>query len=369
MLEKLDQINWKSLAHPYGSAEDVPDLIRDLTSLDDKVRHGAWISLYSSIYYNLEVCEATALAVPFLLELIESEAVPERDKILNYLVDLANATWYFEQEWEESELEEEYYGTEIKLNKEKNWVEETRLAVKKGIPIYRKMLTHSNPKIRSAAAYVLGNIGTQTEEVLKQLRGLLHTEQEPLVKASIILSLSKLRDQNSQTLAFMNQFIQEGYSLIGIASAIAILRCDPNHQKAIRLLVFTLKNADEEMINLYKQLPPSIDVWLTREIFKSFYYLPKQQRLPYIPDLIAAFEKSEYGYLSLAWILLPIVFDKKEAKLSAQDLTNEQFSVLQSIANFDRLWKGGGDLMIDLEVYGLPNFRNQTEVKAYLNQI
>lgn len=32
MLEQLSSINWSDLSHAYGSAEDVPQLLRDLTS-------------------------------------------------------------------------------------------------------------------------------------------------------------------------------------------------------------------------------------------------------------------------------------------------------------------------------------------------
>ena len=35
-LEKLDSIDWASLKHAYGSAADVPDLIRALASSDKK---------------------------------------------------------------------------------------------------------------------------------------------------------------------------------------------------------------------------------------------------------------------------------------------------------------------------------------------
>ena len=38
MLEKLDNIDWKSLRHAYGAATDTPENIRNLASEDKDVR-------------------------------------------------------------------------------------------------------------------------------------------------------------------------------------------------------------------------------------------------------------------------------------------------------------------------------------------
>ncbi|TCS93624.1 HEAT repeat domain-containing protein [Hazenella coriacea] len=371
MLERLDQINWKCLAHAYGSAEDVPDLIWGLTSAKENVRHSAWSGLYSSILYEEGVCEAATLAVPFLIELIESESVPDRHRILIYLVDLANATCYLEESFEEDDWDEDFYPEGIQLNKEKDWVKETRSAVQKGLPIYTKLLHSPKPMIRSAAAYVLGNIGVQPTEAIRFLRVLLQTEQDPLVQASILLSLNHLKDNHPETISFMNASIQTGTSsLISIVATLALLRINSNHSKAIQLLVDTLNHPDKKLMDLYQQLPP-YKHWLIRDIFLCFRDLPKHQTRPYIPDLIAIFQRSKEGYLSLAWILLSIVFNTQKTTLNKNDLTKEQIFVLQAIAEFDSLWKDGGcqEIKRFLEMKGLPYFYNQEELKNYLLKI
>ncbi|RAL24198.1 HEAT repeat domain-containing protein [Thermoflavimicrobium daqui] len=362
MLETLDQIEWKSLGHAYGPAEDVPDLIRDLTSLDEKVRRTAWSSLYSNIYHQGTICEAAARAVPFLLELLEYESVPDRHQILIYLVHLANGTSYFE----EFDLDEEFYEG-VKFNRDNDWVKETHLAVRKGIPVYTQLLNHPNAKIRNAAAYVLGEIGEQTEEVRSQLRSLLQTEKDEVVKASILLSLGDLRDKHPQTITLMNQFIQTNYSLLGITSALAILRLDPGHLKAIQLLVDTLKNPDDTITSLFDQLPWR-EYGLSAEIFLCLGRLPENQIIPFIPDLVGVFQKSDVGCLTFMRVLLFIVFRKQETKLTFSDLTKEQILVLQAMTEVEPIWEYA-DTTLSLERYGLPYFNNREELKDFLAEV
>jgi HEAT repeat protein len=48
-LSDLDNVDWSSLQHAYGSAEDVPALIRSLVSSDPEVRKQAIYDAFGSI--------------------------------------------------------------------------------------------------------------------------------------------------------------------------------------------------------------------------------------------------------------------------------------------------------------------------------
>ena len=71
-MDRLDSIPWKDLKHAYGSAEDVPDLLRSLraASPDNAYDEGSplWC-LFGNIWHQGTIYEATSYAVPFLLEL------------------------------------------------------------------------------------------------------------------------------------------------------------------------------------------------------------------------------------------------------------------------------------------------------------
>jgi hypothetical protein len=52
MLERLDTIDWATFSHAYGSAEDVPALIRALRSPDPETRDCALSELFSTIWHQ-----------------------------------------------------------------------------------------------------------------------------------------------------------------------------------------------------------------------------------------------------------------------------------------------------------------------------
>jgi hypothetical protein len=66
----LDQLDWSRLRHAYGSAEDVPALLRDLASPVDETAAEAEQELWSSVVHQGTVYTATAAAVPFLARLV-----------------------------------------------------------------------------------------------------------------------------------------------------------------------------------------------------------------------------------------------------------------------------------------------------------
>ena len=90
MLEKLDDIPWAQLGHAYGEASDVPPLLRALSSTNRQQREEAWYALYGNLYHQGTVYEATAYAVPFLLELAQAAEIEDRHEILVYLSTLSD---------------------------------------------------------------------------------------------------------------------------------------------------------------------------------------------------------------------------------------------------------------------------------------
>lgn len=85
----LDDIAWGSLHHAYGSAEDVPDLLRALLSEDEEVREEVRWALFSNIFHQGTRYEATSYAVPFLARLALSDDTPERHRIVELLSAIA----------------------------------------------------------------------------------------------------------------------------------------------------------------------------------------------------------------------------------------------------------------------------------------
>lgn len=168
MLEGLDKIDWENLAHAYGSAEDVPALIRRLASADSSERQVALTELYGNIWHQGTVYEASAFAVPFLIELVQNEAVQDRERILILLADLAtgNSYWAVHGDLEIFKAERERPDFQEKLERELSGVRSTREAVRSGSATYLNLLHSQDPETRAAAANCLGCFPDLRTEVL-----------------------------------------------------------------------------------------------------------------------------------------------------------------------------------------------------------
>jgi hypothetical protein len=71
----IDAIDWSKLSHAYGNATDVPLLLQQARSSNPAEREAAFQELHPRIAHQGSVYEATAFALPFLIEMLRS---PER---------------------------------------------------------------------------------------------------------------------------------------------------------------------------------------------------------------------------------------------------------------------------------------------------
>ena len=74
----LDSSAWSALEHAYGTAEDIPDLLRDLESFPPDVANddGTWHALWSALCHQSDVYSASFAAVPHIVRL--AAAAPDR---------------------------------------------------------------------------------------------------------------------------------------------------------------------------------------------------------------------------------------------------------------------------------------------------
>ncbi|MFF5306949.1 HEAT repeat domain-containing protein [Streptomyces sp. NPDC013161] len=88
MFTGIDEVGWASLRHAYGSAEDVPGLLRGLASADPAERAGALDGMYGAVHHQGIVYDSTLACVPFLFELTASEEVADRGGLVELLVSI-----------------------------------------------------------------------------------------------------------------------------------------------------------------------------------------------------------------------------------------------------------------------------------------
>ncbi|MEU3932390.1 HEAT repeat domain-containing protein [Streptomyces sp. NPDC029044] len=88
MFRGIDEVDWASLRHAYGSAEDVPGLLRGLASADPAERQSALDGMYGAVHHRGEVYDSTLACLPFLLALAVHEEVRDRAGVVELLVSI-----------------------------------------------------------------------------------------------------------------------------------------------------------------------------------------------------------------------------------------------------------------------------------------
>jgi hypothetical protein len=73
----LDSPEWALLQHAYGSAEDIPDLLRQLDTFPSSEGNAEpWFSLWSALAHQGDVYSASFAAVPHVIRVLST--APER---------------------------------------------------------------------------------------------------------------------------------------------------------------------------------------------------------------------------------------------------------------------------------------------------
>ncbi|GGW64738.1 HEAT repeat domain-containing protein [Streptomyces caelestis] len=91
MFRGIDEVDWASLRHAYGSAEDVPGLLRGLASADPAERETALDRMYGAVHHQGGVYDSTLACVPFLLSLAVREEVRDRAGVVELLVSIGGS--------------------------------------------------------------------------------------------------------------------------------------------------------------------------------------------------------------------------------------------------------------------------------------
>lgn len=88
MFAGIDEIDWASMRHAYGPAEEVPGLLRGLVDADPAVREVCLDGMYGAVHHQGDVYECTLAAVPFLLEALTTPGTAGRDGIAELLASI-----------------------------------------------------------------------------------------------------------------------------------------------------------------------------------------------------------------------------------------------------------------------------------------
>ncbi|WP_203711728.1 hypothetical protein [Asanoa siamensis] len=199
MMDGLSAVDWAALTHAYGSAADVPGMLRDLAGGDRK----ALDDLYGTIWHQGTVYEATAYAVPFLVEMLAAPGL-EPDGVLGLLADIVDGASYLDvhrgflpRSQRDTDEVREQMTTEL------DRVAAAGRAVAAGTPAYLQLLaTHPDDGVRVAAAHLIGVLGPAGagEAGAAALREAVARDGSGAVRAAGVLALGGFEEHVPEAL-------------------------------------------------------------------------------------------------------------------------------------------------------------------------
>lgn len=174
-LEGIDDIDWASLGHAYGPADDFPQTLRDAVGEDDESAEEATEHLFSSIYHQDTLYSATPRAVPFVVRLATDPGTRRRETLVSLLSAIAAAD-----------------------DAEPQVLADVRDALAREAGQLLTLLDDPDADIRHYATYLLGHLSQEcAAEVLPALRARREREQSPHVLAGLLAAAGRLDPQGS----------------------------------------------------------------------------------------------------------------------------------------------------------------------------
>ncbi|GAA4560910.1 hypothetical protein [Planotetraspora kaengkrachanensis] len=174
-LDGIDDIDWASLGHAYGSAADVPQTLRDAVGQDEELAGEATEHLFGSIYHQGTLYSATPWAVPFVARLAADPGTPRRAGLVFLLGSIA-ATG----------------------DADPHVLADVSTALARETRGLLPLLDDPDVEIRHVATYLLGNLPPESAaEVVPALRARRGRERSSRVLAGLLAAAGRLDPSNT----------------------------------------------------------------------------------------------------------------------------------------------------------------------------
>lgn len=88
MINNLASVDWASLHHAYGPADEVPGWLRDMASPDPDTRRAAFSDFYNKALHQGSVYSSTRASLPFLFAMADDPVTPDRAAVVALLLNI-----------------------------------------------------------------------------------------------------------------------------------------------------------------------------------------------------------------------------------------------------------------------------------------
>lgn len=181
MFTGIDEVDWASMGHAYGPADDVPGLLRGLASADPAERECALDGMYSTVHHQGDVYDSTLACIPFLLELVASPDVQDRGAIVELLTSIGGI------DLDDDELDPEDEEFEDAAN-----YAMAAAAVAAGADVFLGLVGDPDPGVRLATPCALAMLHAEPARVLALLRERLDPEPDSEVRLALVEAVGRI---------------------------------------------------------------------------------------------------------------------------------------------------------------------------------
>uniref|UniRef100_A0AAU3HV32 HEAT repeat domain-containing protein n=1 Tax=Streptomyces sp. NBC_01393 TaxID=2903851 RepID=A0AAU3HV32_9ACTN len=190
MFRGIDEVDWASMEHAYGSAADVPELLRGLASPLPQDRETALDGMYGAVHHQGDVYDSTLASIPFLFALAGHPGLPDRGGIVELLASIGGS--------DDGETLGDGFGEDgagggqgAEDPGDDNYAM-AQAAVRAGAAVFLGLVTDADPEVRRAAPSALVRFHDEPPHVLGLLSERLRDEQEDGVRLALVESLGLL---------------------------------------------------------------------------------------------------------------------------------------------------------------------------------
>ncbi|MGW5001437.1 HEAT repeat domain-containing protein [Streptomyces hydrogenans] len=161
MINDVDGVDWASLGHAYGPADEMPGWLRGMVSPDPEERQEAFSQFYGKALHQGSVYTSTLASVPFLFAMADDPATPDRAEVVALLLGIGR---------EAVGAEEMYAVVRGEDGEDSTVYPDTANLMREHAEAFVAYATDSDPRVRGAAIEGLGLFLDDAERAVALLR-------------------------------------------------------------------------------------------------------------------------------------------------------------------------------------------------------
>ncbi|MFC5904908.1 HEAT repeat domain-containing protein [Streptomyces zhihengii] len=218
----IDEVDWASLEHSYGPAENVPELLRGLASADPAERESALDGMYGTVHHHGDVYDSTLACIPFLMELVADPLVEDRGAIIELLTSIGGIDLDGDDE-----LDPDDEGFEDAAN-----YAMAASAVTAGCEVFLELAEDHDREVRLVVPLTLASLHSDPVRVLRLLRHRLEVEKDDEVRLACVEAGGRIalrhKDLTPDVVEWLTAVMSPAYCTgLRLGAVAQLARCAP----------------------------------------------------------------------------------------------------------------------------------------------